>query len=101
MSVNALDGSVGRILLKPDKFEQADLGNCKLFSATGDYQGRNDRQRERDLDRQLGPFSLFGAKANGSADVLDVGFDDVHTYSAAGEVGYLFSCGKTWQKYEI
>src|SRR4030095_16281624 len=68
-----------------DEFENGSLRDREALALGRDDQCRDDRVRERDLDREGCAATLLGADVDGAADQLDVALHYIHADAAAGE----------------
>ena len=90
--------AIGR---RPDKFQDTRLRNGKSFTTALDNQSGNDGERKRNLDGEGRPFPFFRSECNRPSDFLDVGADDVHTNTPAGDVCYFLRRRKTCPHNEV
>ena len=87
--------------LQSDQLQQADLRNGVAIAAGGHDQGRDDGERERDLDPESRPQTGAALNIDDAADLFDVGLDHVHPDAAARDVAHLRGGGKPGQKDQV
>ena len=71
------------------QLEHGELRHGEALAAGFDDQRRDDRQRQRDLDREGGAVAGRRLQLDGAADLLDVGAHHVHADAAAGDAGHF------------
>ena len=83
------------------EFEHGKLRDGETLAAGLDDQRRDDRQRERNLDRELNAGTANGLQVDRAADLLDVAAHDIHADAAAGNARHACGGGKTRREDEI
>jgi hypothetical protein len=84
-----------------DQLGHAELRDRESLAAGADDQHRDDRERERDLDREVGAAAALGGELDRPADALDVRPHHVHPDPAAGDARHLLGRGKTGPEDEL
>ncbi len=70
------------------------LRDCEALAADPDDQRRGDRERQRNLEDELGAVSLCGLQRDCPANAFDVGADDIHAHAPAGHSGNSLGRGE-------
>ena len=86
-----------RAILHPAHAHQlhhADLRQGEAFAARLDDEGRDDRERQRDLDGEGRAAPFLRDELDRAADLLDVGLDHVHADAPARDRGHLLRGGE-------
>ena len=65
------------------EFDHGNLGNRVTLAARLHDQRRHDRKRQRDLDRERRTAARSRLQIDGTADLVDIRLDHVHTDAAA------------------
>src|SRR6516162_9087874 len=100
-AVNLFDAALSILAVEANQLEQADLRDGVAIAVAGDRQGRNDRQRERDLHLDRGALAQTAIHVDTAADLLDVGADHIHADAAAGKVADPFRRRKAGYEDEV
>ena len=90
-AVNPLDTGFDGLAVEPHQLQKIHLRNGESFGGGGDNQGRNNCQCEGDLDLDRGAVIDTALQIDCAANLVDVGFDDVHADTAARYLGDLGS----------
>ncbi len=84
-----------------EEFLKIDLGDGVPFSPGHDDLAGNNGQGQRQFDRNGGAFAVFRDDVDVAAEFVQVGLDDIHADTAAGDIGDLCRRGKTWEKNDV
>ena len=100
-AADLLDGVGGLLGVQADELLQADLRDGVAVAGALDGERRDDGQGQRDAEPADGAAAGLGLDLDGAADGLDVGLDDVHADTAAGDVRDRGSRGEPGQEDQL
>ena len=83
------------------QLEHRELRDGEALAADLDDERRDDRQRQRNLDREGGADAEDGLEIDRTADLLDIGAHHVEADATPGNIGHLRRGGEAGQEDEI
>ena len=98
--LDALDAVFG-VGARPHQFDHGQLRDRKAVAGGFHDQGRDDGERQRDLDGDGGALARHRLDVDGAADLVDIGAHHVHADAAAGDRGDGSSGGEARGEDEL